>query len=96
MNDPPTAVGGIRIHSFRGCSRLGMNNPPTAVGGIRIHSFRDCSRLGMNNPPTAVGGIRGLAQESSRSEAFAIFVRRDKRLHHLRIYIVSIERVHFG
>ena len=36
MNEPPTAVGGIRIVLTVALSRLDMNEPPTAVGGIRI------------------------------------------------------------
>ena len=34
LNDPPTAVGGIREGSYAALCRLDLNDPPTAVGGI--------------------------------------------------------------
>ena len=36
MNDPPTAVGGIRSFYLYRFGRLSMNDPPPAVGGIQI------------------------------------------------------------
>jgi hypothetical protein len=57
MNNPPTAVGGIRGFVSELLCRLGMNNPPTAVGGIRGFVSELLFRSGMNHPPTAVGGI---------------------------------------
>ena len=36
MNEPPTAVGGIRmVLGETSARRQDMNEPPTAVGGIR-------------------------------------------------------------
>ena len=34
VNDPPTAVGGIRTPFGVGGCRKDLNDPPTAVGGI--------------------------------------------------------------
>jgi len=38
LNDPPTAVGGIRTRASALC-RLDFNDPPTAVGGIQPRLF---------------------------------------------------------
>ena len=50
LNDPPTAVGGIRIrHPFDLC-RSNLNQPPTAVGGISdflCKAVRDRSTTGL-------------------------------------------------
>jgi hypothetical protein len=35
INNPPTAVGGIRRGTVADWCRLDINNPPTAVGGIQ-------------------------------------------------------------
>jgi SpoIID/LytB domain protein len=54
LNNPPTAVGGIREKLSLG--RQDLNDPPTAVGGIR--EKLSLGRQDLNDPPTAVGGIR--------------------------------------
>jgi hypothetical protein len=56
LNNPPTAVGGIREKATVLLCRLELNNPPTAVGGIREKAAVLLCRLELNNPPTAVGG----------------------------------------
>ena len=35
LNEPPTAVGGIKESLIDDLSRKDLNHPPTAMGGIR-------------------------------------------------------------
>ena len=52
MNDPPTALVGLRAVGSSAC-RPGMNEPPTALVGLRTVGSSAC-RPGMNEPPTAL------------------------------------------
>ncbi len=45
LNDPPTAVGGVRIPSGMYVLEKDLNDPPTAVGGIEdLYFFHDLRR----------------------------------------------------
>jgi len=56
LNDPPTAVSGIKTFALEVVYRKDLNDPPTSVGGISV--VKD-----LNDPPTAVSGIKTFALE---------------------------------
>jgi hypothetical protein len=45
LNNPPTAVGGIRRHHFKIHLEKHLNDPPTAVGGISDFCAKQCGSL---------------------------------------------------
>jgi len=69
MNDPPTALVGLRKEGRAILCRLSMNDPPTALVGFAEGISPFLCRLGMNNPPTALVGCAPERRVGQRGES---------------------------